>query len=119
MIPSVIVSADNNPSFTTDPGNSTTDRVFLLSLSEANKYFSSDTRKCAPTAYAIAQGAWTSDYIKVDGKAACVWWLRSPGIYSYYAARAEGSSHNGRGGSVDGVGVAVRPALWIDLSKAD
>ena len=74
MIPTVTVSADKNPAFSTNPGNVTQDQLFLLSITEANKYFSSDSaRRCKPTDYAVANGAWESD----NGN--CWWWLRSPG----------------------------------------
>ena len=117
------VTAANNPEYDTDPGNATTDKVFLLSVDEAEKYFSSDSaRKCEPTAYAVANGAYESD----SGN--CWWWLRSPGSYQNRAARVRS------GGSVDyyGTGVgsvtflgffvgngsgAVRPALWINLDS--
>ena len=117
MISGVTVSADENPSYSTSPGNSTTDQVFLLSVAEANKYFSSnEMRKCTPTAYAIAQGVWTSDIDKVDGKDTCWWWLRSPGIDSDVAAsvRTDGSVNLG-GIYVNYGDDAVRPALWVDL----
>lgn len=38
MIPSVFVSADNNQNYSSSPGNPTTDKVFLLSITEAYKY---------------------------------------------------------------------------------
>ena len=117
MILGVTVSADRNPSYNTSPGNSTTDQVFLLSITEANKYFSSDeARKCAPTPYAIAQGGWTSASSRVDGKATCWWWLRSPGYSSYIAAGINdvGSVHD-YGNYVNYVCDAVRPALWIEI----
>ena len=76
MIPTVTVSADKNPDYSTNPGNATQDQVFLLSITEVNKYFSSDSaRQCKPTDYAVANGAWESD----SGN--CWWWLRSPGYY--------------------------------------
>ena len=116
MIPSVSVSADKNPSYSTSPGNSTTDQVFLLSITEANKYFSSDeARKCALTDYAIAQGAWTYNSNKVDGRAACWWWLRSPGGSSSSAAYVRSGSVYAGGFDVIYDTVAVRPALWITL----
>ena len=50
MIPTVTVSANKNPKYDTDPGNTAKDRVFLLSIVEAEKYFTSDeARKCIPT----------------------------------------------------------------------
>ena len=71
---------DENPEYRTSPGNNTTDKVFLLSIPEVNKYFSSDAaRKCAPTDHAIAQGAFSFYGYKADGRAAGWWWLRSPG----------------------------------------
>ena len=107
------VTADKNPSY------STSDKVFLLSITEANKYFKSDgARKCAPTDYAIAQGACTSDSYKTGGKATCWWWLRSPGHLSSYAAYVHhGGSVYDHGNSVDHVKYGVRPALWINLGS--
>lgn len=119
MIPTVTVSADKNPDYITDPGNATQDKVFLLSITEANQYFTSDeARKCAPTDYAIAQGAYTSDIYKAGGRGTCWWWLRSPCDTQYMAAYVNclgvvyGYSYS--------VGVdygAVRPALWIEFGK--
>lgn len=119
MIPTVMVPADKNPSYGTDPGNATQDRVFLLSITEANKYFSSsETRKCAPTDYAIAQGAWVSDSVFTDERGVCWWWLRSPGENHHHAAGI-----NGAGGIAKGdrhnfeKDKAVRPAMWITLDS--
>ena len=112
-------TADKNPSYSTSPGNNTTDKVFLLSIKEVNKYFKSDdARKCAHTDYAIAQGAWTSNSNKTCGRATCWWWLRSPGYKSNKAAYV----HNDgavidNGSSVNSDFAAVRPALWIDLGS--
>ena len=72
MVSSSTVTADNNPNYSTSPGNSTTDQVFLLSITEANKYFSSDsTRMCKGTAYCYAKGV----YEHSNGN--CSWWLRT------------------------------------------
>ena len=122
QIQNTTVSADKNPEYNTNPGNATTDKVFLLSINEVEKYFNSDeARKCAPTAYAKAQGAYTSDsYKTASGAATCWWWLRSPGLNQYDAAlvRTGGSVHY-IGNYVDIGSVAVRPALWIDLSAIE
>lgn len=112
-IPTVTVTADANPDYSTDPGNDTEDRVFLLSINEANEYFSSDDeRACQPTDYAVANGVWESEFGN------CWWWLRSPGNYQYNAAGVY------YGGGVDEGGDyvhcaygAVRPALWINLAS--
>lgn len=113
MIASSTVTADKNPSYSTSPGNNTTDKVFLLSITEVNKYFSSDSaRQCQGTAYCYAQGAFKAS----NGN--CWWWLRSPGFDSYYAAFVIifGSVYY-HGYRVNSSSDAVRPALWIDLSK--
>jgi hypothetical protein len=80
---------DDNLIYETEGGENTDDKLFLLSIDEANNsgYFSSDdARKCAPTDYAKEQGAYTNSNYKVDGKATCYWWLRLPGDYSGYVA---------------------------------
>ena len=116
LIQSTTVTADKNPSFGTSPGNNTNDKVFLLSITEVNKYFSSDSaRQCQATAYAKSQGAYTS-----LGNDNCVWWLRSPGRTSNYAAVvSDDGSVDDRGGNDVPIDVfdAVRPALWIDLGS--
>ena len=120
QIQNTTVSADKNPEYNTNPGNATTDKVFLLSINEVEKYFNSDeARKCAPTAYAKAQGAYTSDsYKTASGAATCWWWLRSPGYNQNYAADVinDGSVNCNGNYVVDGSD-AVRPALWINLDS--
>lgn len=118
LIQSTTVSAYNNPSYNTDPGNDTTDKVFLLSINEAEKYFNSDeARKCALTAYAKAQGAMTIDTYKTpSGAATCWWWLRSPGARQDIAATVYlGGSVDYSGSYVSNVHDCVRPALWISI----
>lgn len=119
LIQSTTLSADKNPEYSSDPGTATTDKVFLLSINEAEKYFNSDeARKCAPTAYAKAQGALTSSdvYETPSGAATCWWWLRSPGYSQKGAAivNCDGSVYY-FGYGVDYDDVSVRPALWISF----
>lgn len=112
-----ILSTTVTPDYSTDPGNNTKDRVFLLSITEAGKYFSSDsTRQCQGTVYCYAQGG------DQDSDGRCSWWLRSPdyfsrdyvlivnnygvaGCQSYHVTRLLPFSD----------GITVRPALWINL----
>lgn len=119
MIADANVSADKNPKFDTDSGNNTTDKVFLLSTNEVNRYFgSNEARKCIPTAYAIANGVYTSNSKTKGGAATCWWWLRSPGYIQSYAAVVgdDGSVlYYGNGVNCDDDG--VRPALWINLDS--
>ena len=117
LIPETNVSADKNPEYSINPGNATKDKIFLLSISEVNKYFSSDEeRVCAVTDYSKAQGAYASD--DKGGKATCWWWLRSPGYDLYGAANvgSDGSVYCS-GHNVSDVYGGVRPALWITLES--
>ena len=117
LITETNVSADKNPEYSTNPGNATKDKIFLLSISEVNKYFSSDEeRVCAVTDYSKAQGAYASD--DKGGKATCWLWLRSPGYDLYGAANvgSDGSVYCS-GHNVSDVYGGVRPALWITLES--
>ncbi len=113
MIVNFTVTADRNPRYSTSPGKNTTDKVFLLSITEINRYFSSDSaRQCRGTAYCYARGTYKAD----NGN--CCWWLRSPGSSSGNAAfvDTDGSVY-GNGRSVSYANLAVRPALWINLGS--
>lgn len=94
--------------------------MLLLSITEAEKYFDSDeARRCAPTAYAIAQGAWISNsYKTADGDAVCWWWLRSPGDDQGYAAFVyHGGAVGLHGDYVHNGSACVRSAFWINLES--
>ena len=117
------VPADANPRYSFSSGNDTTDKVFILSAAEANKYFSSDeARKCAPTEYADAMGVAISDEEEVANKPTCTyWWLRTIGEHPYYAAVVyeDGSVDNSGVDYLSGVykeWVAVRPAIWVTVN---
>ena len=120
-----IVTADENPKSNhgTSPGNNTIDKVFLLSITEANKYFSSDSeRKCQGTEYCCKDA---KKYIDMN----CSWWLRSPGYDNYRAAYVSSKGHvNTYGEDVlrktcdhgrldDSDILTVRPALWLDAES--
>lgn len=111
LISSTDVKAEKNPLYDSDPGADTQDRVFLLSISEAEKYFGSVSQsKCTCSAYATAQGAYS------DSNGKCWWWLRSPGFTNSRAAyiNLEGQGIV-NGNSIDTGSGCVRPALWINL----
>ena len=112
--------------WSTDGGNNTRDKVFLLSYAEANRYLgvehnsvsggkNNTKSRVAPTAYAVKNGAYTSRSDKTaDGAAAGGWWLRSPRLGHNTAAYVY----------TDGFlyyhyvfhdSACVRPAFWIDL----
>ena len=78
--------------------HSTGDKIFLLSIDEARRYFSSDADRVA---------------LNLSGRA-CWWWLRSrdSGYASYVYYRGN-ILLNGYG--VDEGSGGVRPALWLNL----
>ncbi len=110
LIAMTTVSADRNPGYATPPGRPTSDRIFLLSILEADRYFPGPVeRKCAPTAYAVQRGCF-------DSGGSCWWWLRTPGEDTRSAAVIDGEgSLFGPGNSVLSTGNAVRPAMWVSL----
>ena len=104
---------EDNPQYNSDGGNDTEDKVFLLSIEEANKYFTEDeSRKCIPTQYTD----YKEEYFMIRHYTGTYqWWLRSPGFNGGYAAYVY------RDGQVDRIGDCVdredivRPAMWINL----
>lgn len=117
-IATVKVSAAKNPKYSTYPGSAVNDKVYLLGLAEAEKYFATDElRKCIPTDHAKRQGAGSGKgEMTANGEPVCRWWLRSPGFYPFFSAMVYGdgavSTH---GDPVNTAGNAVRPVLQIIL----
>ena len=112
------VTADGNPDYSVwSAGLDTEDQVFLLSMTEVTKYFSSDQdRMCKLSAYEIQYGTGDTsvgNMYGVNGE----WWLRTPGSTQHFAVdvNIQGEVDSvGRG--VDKTGF-VRPAIWIDTAK--
>ena len=111
LLKTVTITAEANPRFTTSPGNDTLDKVFLLSISEANDlFYRAKARQCRPTNYAMNRGA------RLDSNTGNGWWwLRSPGFTGSIAAGVDVN------GYVDDVGFfvyntfnIVRPAIVLE-----
>ena len=106
-----------NPNWSTVGGETTVDQIFLLSYAEAVYYFkTNEERRCAPTDYALAQGAWTYDKYSPEGRLSGVWWLRSPGESKYNAACVDLIGGALYQNSVGNTHVCIRPAMWVDMS---
>ena len=105
----VTLKNPDNPDHGTPGGNDTTDRIFLLTAEEANRYLSEKARQCKPTAYAEANGAGVN-----NDNGFSWWWLRLPGFAPYSAAYV-GISGNTIpfGDYVDHTDAVVRPAFWM------
>ncbi len=126
LIKTVTLENFDNPQYNKPGGNDTKDKVFLLSLFDmrnsdygfSDEYDTQDeNRTCGATAYAIAQGVYTSNSYKTkDGEDTCYWWLRSPGRWADDAADVcDSGSVRVSGRDVNYVNVGVRPALYINL----
>ena len=97
------VVAKPNPNYDTASGENVKDKIFLLSIDAAIKYFSSsEKRRCTP---------FDKD---MDGKENCRWWLRTPGFSPAGAACVnEDGELNYYGYGVDHIYNFVRPAMWL------
>lgn len=97
---------------TTEGSNSTSDKLFLLSADEADKYFFSETeKKCEPSVWAKKVG------IRKNADNYCGWWLRTSGNSKSNAAFVDTyGKTNHDGTTVDTYAHGVRPAMWIDLA---
>ena len=111
-----VVNDDNG---SIEDGNDTTDKIFLLSIAEANNssYFAdNDSRISTNTAYVAAGGKINGNMYGVG--TADQWWLRSPGVETNRAAIVgnDGVVYS-HGPNVDNAGRAVRPAFHLDLTS--
>ena len=107
-----MVKNEDNPKFRTRGGRDTNDKVFLLSIAEAETLFrSNEDRVSKNTAYAKAQRAYTNN------SGAGEWWLRSPGYQSYVVSVSADGSVLLLGDNVNDNINAIRPALWLDLTS--
>ena len=113
-IQDVLVKTENNPSYGTYGGSTTKDKVFLLSIDEAEELISNDEiRKAEATEYAKKTGVYVND--KTGGT---LWWLRSPG---YDGEHAAGVDFRGwvytAGYGIDSSYDGIRPAIWVSLEE--
>ena len=108
------VPAHKHPDYDTNPGKTTKDKIFLLSIVEANKYFTSnEERKADATRYAVKQGVLGDNKTCTDDCNAD-WWLRSLGGDSDAAASVYGDGSTAT--DVNQVlrgSEGVRPAMWV------
>ena len=120
-----VINADN-PTYGTEGGNDTYDKVFLLSIGELTTYFDSESarydkaRGARITEYAKANGTWNEKWDEEYDRYG--WWLsRTPGYRSTHVACVEPNGNIDLFGTVighDGYQCYVRPAVWIDLEPS-
>ena len=98
------VPADKHPDCDTDPGNATTDQIFLLSASEYLKYFTYD---------GISRFSDYADSMREDRRYQ-TWWLRTPGEDGQAKVFCDDGRMFVGYGYYDPDG-GVRPAMWLSL----
>ena len=136
-IKTTTVINNDNINYGTSGGNTTSDKIFLLSESEvyntdtaagygfAKDYGTYDeARKSRCSTYAYAMGTWRyydkdeEGYTKYNGNVC--WWLRSPGSNSSSAAEVSRCGWVARDGSdVRNCIGGVRPALHLNLASSN
>lgn len=98
----------HNPTYGTEAGNHTQDRVFALSIEETNRYLKhKKMRRAKITDYARHNGA-------LDNDGYGWWWLRSPGsLYDYAAIVQPDGTIIESGYDVNDENYSIRPAVRI------
>ena len=113
------VKVEKNPDYDMPQGSDSYDKVFMLSIGEAKKYFSSnEARQCSATAASKARSADNNN---------CWWWLRNSGGWEKSMAvvdcygTIDSWGYSPHSGTVTDNHViiwgspAVRPAMWVNL----
>ncbi len=112
-IQSTSVKTAKNETHGTSGGADATDKVFLLSIEEAKKYFADNTKRRAKvTDYAALKGTYVGSDTSNSGYGN--WWLRSMGqnamsasfVSSYGKIDSDGKNTND-------TSIGIRPAIWI------
>lgn len=105
IVAETTIETPSNPKYGIRGGNTTTDKVFLLSLQETERYL-----------------AGSVDLLKAKnvGSGEYVWWhLRSPGEATYVAASVTSGGlidYHGTAADVTDMTGGVRPAMWLKLN---
>ncbi|MBO4410683.1 MAG: hypothetical protein J5794_00615 [Lachnospiraceae bacterium] len=122
VVKTTTVAAEKNPRYEKlSAGNDTQDKLFFLSLQEAEQYFTNNaSRACSPTKAVLAEGGfslsvkpWYSDL-----NYACMWWLRNPGMDTTKAAYVDKSgsfNYNGNRANYNSK-ISYRPAMWLSVN---
>ena len=112
-------------------GNDTYDKVFLLSIEEADRYFGDGREYMLGIAKSYSgdkysssdRGEWLSNQsnenrvAKAYSRKAHAWWLRSPGFIGAAVVDVDGGVYVCGYYDISPL-VGVRPAIWIDLGDS-
>ena len=101
----------DGPDWGYNPGNPTKDKLFFLTVTEAERYFANgEARACLLTPYTE-----TKNVNKMGGYAD--WWLRNGGAWEMMFSYVSGSSGYiyTNGANCNASGQSIRPAMWIEI----
>ena len=120
MVEMTHVRAERNPEYNLYPGENTDDKVFCLSISEAQTLLKlNDEQICY-----VSEAAKKSKmyYIKEEEKNSsrigrCEWWLRTSAYSHKYAAKVDIIGGISNYGERADEWLGVRPVIWIDYTK--
>ena len=123
VVPDKNPKADENPEYNYVTGYMTEDKIFLLSITEVNKYLTTSSDKQADTTrYAVKKGARvvasvshndTENGSCNDPHCWALWWLRTNGQYTTYKTYVYNSTISVNGNFLAISHMSVRPALWV------
>ena len=93
-------------------GESTTDKIYLLSFDEVLRCFEeTELLEGQPTKYAKNKGVYISTH--KDFKGNCDWWLRTPGKAGRAMTVGVSGVVSQNGSSVQLTMIGVRPVIWV------
>ena len=117
--------SNNNIWVDTKGGKDTSDKIFILSLEDADKYFGNtgdyqSIKRINGYGEVDIKGIYLSNHynnlrIAKFNNEASDWWLRSPGIASDTAVIIERKGHVFTNGGALNCKFGIRPALWMRL----
>lgn len=108
ILTTTVMPEENPFSPVTDQGNSTEDKIYILSINEARTYFANrDGMECHPMTNALSWEVIQN----MDGT--CLWWLRNSGQFQNYASFVgDHGAISERGYYVETI-YGVRPVMWV------
>ena len=115
VVLSTFLRNEQSGKYDTDQGASCVDKVFLLSVEDAELYFRTDTeRECLTTSYVLFEGTVAHD------NGVCNWWLRTLG-YDGHTGFSPNVTYVDFNGAINYIGMqgifklGIRPAMFIRL----
>ena len=109
---------DDNPLYGTEGGNNTVDKIFLLSIDEAENisYFADNNSRIATNTAYVADGGKINSSRR-DVGTADYWYLRSPALHAYDVSRVYDNGYVDDFGDYVNRPYTVRPVFNLDLSS--